>query len=281
MAQPGAAAGPVPGDGAPAGKPGAGRVPALTAPDEELVITTDDGLQLRGWWWRSPSPARGAVVVAHGFAASTEDGDVMALAADLRRAGLDVLAYDSRGHGRSEGRCTVGDRERLDVAAASAASSAAAGRPVVLLGVSMGAIATLGYAATRRRGDGGPPIAGVVLVSAPARWRMSPSPVSLAMVAMTRTRPGRWFMARAVRVRVQRDWSLTAPPLTLVGRGALPMAFVHGARDRLIHPRDARLLYGRAQEPRWLDIVPDMGHGLDQPGRRAAVRAVEWVLRNS
>ncbi|MGH9063236.1 MAG: alpha/beta hydrolase [Acidimicrobiales bacterium] len=252
--------------------------PPESAPDEQMVLVTEDGLRLSGHWWRSRRPARGVIVMVHGFAASTDDRDVRAMAADLRRAGFDVLAYDSRGHGRSEGRCTIGDRERLDVAAAVTA----AGRgPIVVLGVSMGAVAALGHAAGRKAVSGAPPVAGVVLVSAPARWRMSPSPRGLAMATLTRTGPGRWFLARSVRVRVERGWALTRPPLSLVGASRVPLAVVHGARDRLIRPHEARLLFSRAPEPRLLAVVADMGHGLDQAGRGAAVRAVEWVTEVS
>lgn len=247
----------------------------LLGPDDEVALTAADGVTLFGRWWRPEGAARGAVVLAHGFAASTNDGDVQAVAADLRRAGLAVLAYDARGHGRSGGLCTIGDRERLDVAAALTVAGAGMDGPVVLLGVSMGAIAALGHVAST---GAGPLPAGLVLVSTPALWRMSPSPVGLAILALTRTRPGRWFMGRQVRVKVQPGWGLTPAPLSIVDRVRVPVAFVHGSRDRLIRSREARLLWGRADEPRYLDIVEEMGHGLDQAGRRAAVRAVQWAL---
>lgn len=246
-------------------------------PDEVVALITADGLKLTGSWWRTSARPRAVVVIAHGFAASTEDGEVRALALDLQGAGFDVLAYDSRGHGGSEGSCTIGDRERLDVAAAMAAAGPA---PVVMIGISMGAIAMLGHAGERSIDGGsgrGARLVGLVLVSSPARWRMAPSPMALGVLVLTRTRMGRWFLARRVKVRLQRGWTLGASPLSLVASTTVPVAVIHGARDRLISPREARLLFGQIPGRRHLAIVAGMGHGLGAQARRSVLGAVEWM----
>ncbi|HVM39135.1 MAG TPA: alpha/beta hydrolase, partial [Acidimicrobiia bacterium] len=122
-----------------------------------------------------------AVVVAHGFTASKDERDVVALAEALAADGHLVFTFDGRGHGRSEGLCTLGDLERLDVAAVAGLAQAEAER-VVVVGASMGAVAVIGYAATR------PDIAGVVAVSPPAVWRVPRSLTGLISVPLTRTR---------------------------------------------------------------------------------------------
>jgi alpha-beta hydrolase superfamily lysophospholipase len=247
---------------------------------EETVFLTSDGVQLSARWWRRPGRARAAVVLVHGFGASKEDAGIRALAGDLHGAGFDVLTYDARGHGDSHGHCTVGGDERLDVAAA-AAVAADGGQPVVLVGVSMGAIAVLGHVAAMAAAspsEPAVPIAGVVAVSAPARWRMSPSPVGLVIAALTRTRVGRWLMLRRFGVRVNMGWVLPDPPLAAIGEIAVPLALVHGRRDRLIRAGEARLLFDRAAEPRRLDVVARMGHGIDDPARAAVLEAIDWVM---
>jgi alpha-beta hydrolase superfamily lysophospholipase len=247
---------------------------------EETVFVTTDGVHLSARWWRRPGRVRAAVVLVHGFGASKEDGGIRALAADLHGAGFDVLTYDARGHGGSEGNCSVGGDERLDVAAA-ASLAADGGQPVVLVGVSMGAIAVLGYVASRAHdlpSEAAAPIAGVVAVSAPARWRMSPSPVGLAIAALTRTRVGRWFMLHRLGVRVDTGWALPEPPLSAIGQIGVPLALVHGRRDRLIRAGEARLLFDAAAEPRRLDVVARMGHGIDEAARHAVVGAIDWVM---
>jgi alpha-beta hydrolase superfamily lysophospholipase len=258
---------------------------------EDTVLLTADGVHLSARWWRRPGRARAAVVLVHGFGASKEDAGIRGLAADLHRAGFDVLTYDARGHGASEGNCTVGGEERLDVAAA-AALAADGGQPVVLVGVSMGAIAVfchVGSVADEDRsapavlpvtpaGGGGAPIAGVVAVSAPARWRMSPSLVGLAILALTRTKVGRWFMLHRLGVRIDIGWALPDPPLSAIGQIGVPVAVVHGRRDRLIRAGEARLLFDGAAEPRRLDVVARMGHGIDDAARVAVLGAIDWVM---
>jgi len=211
-------------------------------------------------------------VVVHGFAANQDHPDVLSIAADLHAEGFGVVTYDSRGHGRSEGQCTVGDTERLDVQAAQTWADAQ-GAPVVLLGISMGAIAVL-----RHMAGSEPAAAGIVVVSSPARWRMKLSPVALGALLLTRTRAGRKFAARSLGVHVMPGWSIGDPPLSLIDQVHVPVAVVHGSRDRIIRASQARLLYARALEPRRLDLVADMGHGIDSAGgRRAACDAVAWV----
>ena len=238
---------------------------------EETTLRTSDGMSLSARWWRRPGRPRAAVVLVHGFGASMDDAGIRALAADLHGAGFDVLTYDARGHGGSEGYCTVGGEERKDVAAA-ASLAAVGGQPVVLVGVSMGAIAVLSHAASPA------PIGGVVVVSAPARWRMSPSLVGLAIVGLTRTRLGSWFMRHRLGVRVGADWALAEPPLSIVGGIGVPIAVVHGRRDRLIRPAEARLLVEAAHEPRRLDVVSRMGHGIDEHARAAVMASIEWLM---
>ncbi len=205
---------------------------------EDTALLTADGVHLSARWWRRPGRARAAVILVHGFGASKEDTGIRALAADLHGAGFDVLTYDARGHGTSEGNCTVGGEERLDVAAAAALAA----------------------------------------VSAPARWRMSPSLVGLAILALTRTKVGRWFMLHRLGVRINTGWVLPDPPLSAISQMGVPVALVHGRRDRLIRAGEARLLFDGAAEPRRLDVVAHMGHGIDDAAREAVVAAIDWVM---
>jgi alpha-beta hydrolase superfamily lysophospholipase len=246
---------------------------------EETVLVTADGAHLSARWWRRSARPRAAVVLVHGFGASKEDKGIRALAGDLHGAGFDVLTYDARGHGASEGTCTVGGDERLDVSAA-AALAADGGLPVVLVGVSMGAIAVFGHAASLPQGreTASAPVAGVVAVSGPARWRMSLSPVALAVVALTRSGVGRWFMRHRLGVRINDGWELPEPPLSAISQIRVPVAMVHGRRDRLIPAREARLLFDQAPEPRHLEVVHRMGHGIDEAAREAVLRAIDWVM---
>ena len=240
-----------------------------------MTLTTVDGVRLAAHVHRIPEP-HGTVVLAHGFTASATHADVEALAETVANAGYDVVTYDARGHGASGGACTLGDRERHDVAAAVEAARPETG-PVVLVGVSMGAIAVLHHAATRHR-DVGTPIAGVVTVSAPARWKLPRNARGLLSAGITSTPPGRAFAARRLGVQLAGRRSRPAPPVELVAGLDLPVAVVHGVDDPFLPSSNARLLYDAAPEPRRLDLVPGAWHAHDPAALPVVAAAVDWAV---
>src|SRR5689334_22042475 len=232
-------------------------------------LLTVDGVRLTARRWTAPSPAHATVVVVHGFSASSQCPNVGGIARILHDDGFDVLTYDARGHGTSEGESTLGDHEQHDVAAAVDLARERT-RDVVLVGASMGAIAALRYAATDDD------LAGVVTVSCPSHWRLPRNVRGVLAAAMTRTRPGRRLTSRLVRVRVASRWTNPEPPAALVPRVRAPYAIVHGTEDRFIPVRDAIELHDVAQSPSHLDIVAGLGHAFEPPSIEAVQRAVEW-----
>ena len=238
---------------------------------EALELRSADGLRLTASTWRAADPdLEAAVVVAHGLTITKDHPSVVAVAEALAAAGFAVVAYDGRGHGGSEGLCTLGTDEVLDVAAAVTWGRAASPR-VVAVGASMGAIAVLRYAATDDQ------LAGVVAVSAPARWRIHSVRAVLA-AAMTRTGVGRRVVARRKGVRLAATWTAAPAPQDLAARVACPAAVVHGARDRFIPPSEAVRIHDRLTGPRRLDIVEGMGHGFGSGAAAAVVGAVQWAV---
>jgi pimeloyl-ACP methyl ester carboxylesterase len=245
--------------------------------EAEFELHTSDGVALRARW-RKVEGAASTVVIAHGFSASQDDQAVAALADDLCRAGHNALTYDARGHGASGGRSGVGSTEHFDVASA-AAHAVEARLPVVLVGVSMGAVAVVSHLAMAGVDLG--PVVGAVLMSGPARWRMQPSVVGVASAVLTRTPPGRWVAERYLKVRIAHDWRTGEEPASAVRRVDLPIAVVHGVGDRLLGVAHGRILHEAAGGPRRLDLVEGMAHGIDGASRVAALQAVDWVLEQS
>lgn len=254
-------------------RPPAERDAGNGAPAQPTFATEDDIL-LAGRNLLTVETPRAAVVVVHGFTATSEHPDVLALVETLHDRALDVVWYDARGHGRSGGRSTLGDLEVHDVAAAVQGAAERADR-VVLVGASMGAIAALRYAAASGRD---PRLAGVVLVSCPAAWRLPRNAHGVLATGLTRTRLGRALAARYLRVRVAARWTNPEPPSALVPRVSAPLALVHGAADRFIAVGDARELEALAVSPCRVDVVPGMGHAFDPRSTPAIVGAVEWAL---
>ena len=238
-------------------------------------LTTEDELRLPARWWRT-GEAPSVVVLVHGFAAHRAEPAVVATAEALHGAGYDVLAYDARGHGEAEGLCTLGHLERLDVAAA-VTRAARDHESIVVVGASMGAVATLRFAASDA------PLAtrlhGVVTISSPARWRAPRTPRSAAAALLTQTAPGRALARRTMNVRLARGWSSPESPVELVRSIEVPLALVHGRRDRFIVHDEAAVLAGHAVGPVRLEVVDEMGHAFDPRSHGPVGRALEWCLK--
>jgi pimeloyl-ACP methyl ester carboxylesterase len=86
------------------------------------TLTTTDGVPISAY--HDPGPTSLGIVVAHGLTGSWRRSSIRRAAEAFRRVG-GVVAFDFRGHGRSGGHSTVGDREVLDLAAAVALGAGA------------------------------------------------------------------------------------------------------------------------------------------------------------
>jgi len=237
-----------------------------------LELVADDGVRLVGRRWAARTTDATTVVLAHGFAASSSDAKVVALAEVLVEQGHAVVSVDSRGHGASGGAATFGDAERLDV---DAAVTAAGPGPVVLVGASMGAIGVLRHAADLRRT---PDVVGVVTVSCPARWALPRNVRGVLSAALTHTPPGRWLARRYLGVRIAEPGPRPAPPVELVPEVGVPLALIHGRSDPFIPVADAELLASAARGPRRLDVVEGMGHAFVPESIEPVVTAIDWVV---
>jgi len=115
-------------------------------PYEDIVLEARDSVRLSGWF--IPPAGRNAILLCtHGLFRNRVEMLSRAMAAC--RAGYGALLYDSRSHGASDkGLISLGYHERNDVLGAiqyiQSLFQDAPERPrIVLLGISMGAVATL------------------------------------------------------------------------------------------------------------------------------------------
>ncbi len=109
---------------------------------ENVNFKSSDGNQLSGWYLPSASKPV-TIIMAHGLFRSRYE--VLDRGVALWREGYSVLLFDLRRHGRSRAEfSTIGYKERHDVTAAvKFIRERAPGNKIVLMGVSMGAAATL------------------------------------------------------------------------------------------------------------------------------------------
>jgi pimeloyl-ACP methyl ester carboxylesterase len=118
---------------------------------EEIHFLSRDHLTLSGWWIPGSSPVIGTVIVCCGQNGSM-DKDIPQ-AKPLHEAGFNVLMFDFRGHGRSQGEIvTMGAFEQADLFGALDYVSQERGiERVGVLGLSMGAGVALMVAAQDAR----------------------------------------------------------------------------------------------------------------------------------
>lgn len=202
------------------------------------------------------------VVLAHGFSGSLRVPAFRRVAERLSRTAT-VLAYDARGHGRSSGRTTLGDREALDVDAAVAEARRRGARRVATVGFSMGAAAVLRQAALEQVGGHrmtSRPDA-VVAISGTSRWSTRPTATRAVrrLHLLVETRPGRAVSRTVLRTRVSRTAWPEPPvaPVDCVAGIDVPVLVVHGDRDGYFLLEHPRALAAQGAE---LWVEPGMGH---------------------
>ena len=69
---------------------------------EDLYIKTPDGLLINGWFIKS-TPTAATILYSHGNEGNMDDGDRMEEVKFFHDLGLNVLTFDYRGYGRSQG----------------------------------------------------------------------------------------------------------------------------------------------------------------------------------
>ncbi|MFG2000806.1 alpha/beta hydrolase [Spirillospora sp. NPDC048911] len=237
---------------------------------EPITLFTSDGVRIDAGHF--PGGSGLCFVLAHGFTCTWRQPELRRIAHVLNRRG-GVIGLDFRGHGRSAGRSTVGDREVLDIEAAVAAARRRGYERVVVAGFSMG-----GAVAIRHAGlHGG--IDAVVAVSAPARWYYRGTvPMRRVHWAIER-RTGRLAvrLARGTRVAANGWNPVPDAPHEVAGRIApAPFLIVHGDADAFLPLEHAYQLYEAAREPRELWIEPAFGHAEVAVTRNLIERIADW-----
>ncbi|MBW3657002.1 MAG: CocE/NonD family hydrolase [Actinobacteria bacterium] len=238
-----------------------GHVGGHLAPHVETRLVTEDGTRLAATYLPGPGGAHGpAVVLAHGFAANRRKPAYAYLADGLAQR-MSVLSLDLRGHGRSGGVSTLGDREALDVAAGCAWLRAYGHPWVAAVGLSMGATSVL------HAGARGTPADALVVVSATARFRMPAETAPMQRLASVWHTPWKRHGLRALlRVRIvpPAAWESPGHPEELAAAVAAPLLVVHGVDDAYFPVEDAEAIAARAAGPATLWIEPaGFGHAED------------------
>ncbi len=221
---------------------------------EEIHFSSRDRVNLVGWWIPAKKPL-GTVIMCHGQEGSM-DGDTRQMV-PLHDAGFNVLMFDFRAHGRSEGNCvSMGMYEKEDLLGALDTLAERKGvERVGVLGFSMGAAVALITAALSER------IGAVVADSSFGRLRSTltgwavqkgiPFPIARQFAA--------WVLI-AASIRTEGRMDQTDPIRWTVHIGPRPILFIHGADDPFVPMDEVNRMASLAAGPVEVWTVEGTGH---------------------
>jgi uncharacterized protein len=200
---------------------------------------------LRGWLCHAVGARRGAVVYLHGVADNrTSAAGVIPL---LRPNGFDVVAYDSRAHGESEGEaCTYGWYEKQDL---RRVIDTMAPGPIVLFGASLGAAVALQEAAIDPR------VSAVVAAESFSDLRRIAT--ERAPFVFTGQILRRAFSLAEEQGRFPIDG---VRPEDAACHLTIPVLLVHGDADSDTPPEHSRRVFAALKGPKRLIVVPGARH---------------------
>ena len=235
------------------------------------TLVTEDGVPIDAI--HLPGPEDLAIVVAHGFTLSWQRPNVWRIANRFNQM-AGVVSFDFRGHGRSGGLSTLGDREVKDLDVAVAWARELGYRRIAAVGFSMGASVVLRHAGL----IGG--LDAVVSVSGPGRWYYRGTERMRRVHLAVEHRLGRFVTRRWLKTRISPEgWKLIpVPPAEAAAKIApVPLLIVHGDKDPYFPPEHARQLYMAAGEPKELWLLPGMGHAEAAVGQELVDRIGSWI----
>lgn len=225
------------------------RTTTRVAPPEFCVERRFEGVevQLAGWQCASGAVTRkGTVVYLHGIGDNRSSAS--GVVTHLLTLGYDVIAYDSRAHGASEGeQCTYGYYEKEDLRRVIAHSGAT---EVVLMGHSLGGAVALQAAAIE------PAVRAVIAISTFSDLR------SVVTERAPEVFFPRWAVAPALdRAAAEGRFVIDdVSPLRAAARITVPTLLIHGEADYNTPPSHSERVFHALQGTKRLLLVPGAGH---------------------
>jgi pimeloyl-ACP methyl ester carboxylesterase len=224
-----------------------------------------NGVRLVGWHCASQSqPRRGVVVYLHGIADNRSSA--AGIVGRFTSRGFDVIAYDSRAHGASEGEhCTYGYFEKADLQRVLDQSGA---ERAIVIGHSLGAAVGLQTAAIDSR------VRAVVAASTFSDLRTIAT--ERAPFIFSKRSIGSAFSRAEQDAKFRVD---DVSPLAAAAAITIPVLLVHGEADRNTSPAHSSRVFDALRGPKQLLMVPAAGHN-DVLNGGVWRRIDEWVVNN-
>jgi len=219
--------------------------------DYEPVEWTVEGATIRGWWLPQPA-SRQVVIGCTGHRGAKHE--LLGIGSGLWRAGYNVLLFDFRGRGESDGdACSLAFHELADLRGAVAYTLERMPEAELgVIGYSMGAAVALLVTASEPR------IRAVVADAPFASIRR------VVGSAYTRRRVPAGAMLRLSdsinRWRYGYGYGAVQPVDAVAAIAPRPLLLIHGSEDRTIPLDHSEEIYAAAGEPKELWVIPGAGH---------------------
>lgn len=245
---------------------------------EKIIFQTSDGLALKGWFIASPDGSEKTILMCHGW--GDNKGHLLEMTHFLNsKGGFNLLYFDHRSHGESEGDYTsVGFHERKDAEAAIAWLKKHRPR----LAKHMGAFGlSMGGAVVIMTMPSHPEIKAAVIESAFPdyrnvirrfawnKYRVPYFPIlTLVFIAL------RWRLGKEVD---------RSSPIRFIGKIApRPIFLIGGSEDTLMPEVDIRALFAKAKKPKQLWMVPGAAHAQchKTAEKEYETRVIEFFRKN-
>jgi len=226
---------------------------------ENVWFTTADGIRLHGWFFKSrPQPETATVIYFHGNGGNI--ANVSWVGQRLAKQRFDVLLFDYRGYGASEGE--IGEETELyadgDAALAFVINEKRVQpQRVVLYGQSLGTTVVADVASRQQVGA-------VIMESGLS------SASSVASTALPWLPGSLHFLGKNRFDSAQK-----------LARVRAPVLITHGDPDPVIPTDEARVLFAYANEPKKLLIFPGAGHNVFGSLGDQYLNQVEQFIRES
>jgi uncharacterized protein len=204
---------------------------ALGLAYEDVEVTTEDGVEIHGWL--VPGPRAGTLLYCHGNAGNISHRLDRALLMQSRLR-LDVLLFDYRGYGQSEGSPDEPGTYRDARAAYRWLRERQGEERIVIFGESLGSAVALELA-----------------LDAPARALVLESPFTSIPDMARAVYP---FLPIWPLVRTRYD------NLAKVPRLRMPLLVLHGDRDDVVPFAQGKRVFEAAPEPKRLFAIPGASH---------------------
>jgi len=271
----------------------------------EFEWQTEDGLRLYAQDWQPDTEPKAAVCLVHGL--GEHSGRYAHLAASLNQAGYALLAFDLRGHGKSEGQrghtpsyeAFLNDISHLLEEAAKRYPD----RPRFLYGHSLGGNLVINYALRRR-----PQLTGVIATGPllrpgfePPAWKLTLGKIMYSLwptMSMSNEIDCQGLSRDPEVVRAYNDDPLVHDRLSArsgmdmlqsglwaLERAAefpLPLLLMHGSADRITSPQGSREFAAQAGDGCTLRIWDGFYHEIHNEPEQGQVFAylLEWLNTN-